>query len=52
MALIVGIPLILLLWGFHVQDLQMLAYRLFTEVRLGGISISLLGICTGILLFA
>jgi len=51
-ALLVGIPLILLLWGFHVQDLQLIAYRLFTEVRLGGISISLLGICTGILLFA
>ncbi|PDV88917.1 mechanosensitive ion channel protein [Rhizobium sp. H4] len=51
-ALLVGIPLILLLWGFHVQDLQLLAYRLFTEVKLGGISISLLGICTGILLFA
>ncbi|MGO8658021.1 mechanosensitive ion channel family protein, partial [Rhizobium ruizarguesonis] len=46
-ALLVGIPLILLMWGFHVQDLQILAYRLFTEVRLGGISISLLGICTG-----
>jgi potassium efflux system protein len=51
-ALLTGIPLILLLWGFHVQDLQLLAYRLFTEVRLGGISISLLGIFTGILLFA
>ena len=52
MALLVGIPLILLLWGFHVQDLQLIACRLFTEVKLGGISISLLGICTGILLFA
>ncbi|PDT03503.1 mechanosensitive ion channel protein [Rhizobium chutanense] len=51
-ALIVGVPLILLLWGFHVQDLQLIAFRLFTEVKLGGISISLLGICTGILLFA
>ncbi|MDR9771553.1 mechanosensitive ion channel family protein [Rhizobium hidalgonense] len=51
-ALVVGLPLILLLWGFHIQDLQLIAYRLFTEVRLGGISISLLGICTGILLFA
>ncbi|ANK92085.1 mechanosensitive ion channel MscS protein [Rhizobium sp. N6212] len=51
-ALLVGIPLILLLWGFHVQDLQLIAFRLFTEVKLGGISISLLGICTGILLFA
>lgn len=51
-ALLTGVPLILLLWGFHVQDLQLIAYRLFTEVRLGGISISLLGIFTGILLFA
>ncbi|ARM88859.1 mechanosensitive ion channel MscS protein [Rhizobium sp. CIAT894] len=51
-ALLVGVPLILLLWGFHVQDLQLIAFRLFTEVKLGGISISLLGICTGILLFA
>lgn len=50
-ALLTGIPLILLLWGFHIQDLQQLAYRLFTEVRLGGISISLIGIFTGILLF-
>ncbi len=51
-ALAAGIPLILLLWGFHIQDLQLIAYRLFTEVRLGGISISLVGIFTGILLFA
>ncbi|KQV83188.1 mechanosensitive ion channel family protein [Rhizobium sp. Root1220] len=51
-ALLVGIPLVLLLWGFHVQDLQLIAYRLLTEVRLGGISISLVGILTGILLFA
>ncbi|MBZ9788754.1 mechanosensitive ion channel family protein [Rhizobium sp. 3T7] len=51
-ALMVGIPLVLLLWGFHIQDLQLIAYRLLTEVRLGGISISLVGIMTGILLFA
>lgn len=51
-ALMTGIPLVLLLWGFHIQDLQQIAYRLFTEVRLGGISISLVGIFTGILLFA
>jgi len=51
-ALIVGIPLVLLLWGFHIQDLELIAYRLLTEVRLGGISISLVGIMTGVLLFA
>jgi small-conductance mechanosensitive channel len=51
-ALMTGVPLILLLWGFHIQDLELFAYRLFTEVKLGGISISLVGIFTGILLFA
>lgn len=51
-ALLTGVPLVLLLWGFHIQDLEILAYRLFTEVRLGNISISLVGILTGILLFA
>lgn len=51
-ALLTGIPLILLSWGFHIQDLEVFAYRLFTEIRIGNISISLLGIFIGILLFA
>ncbi|MFT4000533.1 MAG: mechanosensitive ion channel family protein [Rhizobium sp.] len=51
-ALLTGIPLILLSWGFHIQDLEVFAYRLFTEIKIGNISISLLGICVGILLFA
>ncbi len=51
-ALLTGIPLILLSWGFHIQDLELFAYRLFTEIKIGNISISLLGICVGILLFA
>ncbi|MFS8113625.1 mechanosensitive ion channel family protein [Rhizobium jaguaris] len=51
-ALLTGIPLILLSWGFHIQDLELLAYRLFTEIRIGSMSISLVGIFAGILLFA
>ncbi|HEY0124841.1 MAG TPA: mechanosensitive ion channel family protein [Rhizobium sp.] len=51
-ALLTGIPLILLSWGFHIQDLELLAYRLFTEIRIGNMSISLVGILVGILLFA
>ncbi len=51
-ALLTGIPLILLSWGFHVQDLEVFAYRLFTEIKIGNMSISLLGIFVGILLFA
>ena len=50
-ALITGVPLILLSWGFHIQDLEFLAYRLFTEIKLGNISISLVGILAGILFF-
>lgn len=50
-ALITGIPLILLSWGFHIQDLESFAYRMFTEIKLGNISISLVGIFAGILFF-
>ncbi|WFU03770.1 mechanosensitive ion channel family protein [Rhizobium sp. CB3171] len=51
-ALMTGIPLILLSWGFHIQDLELIAYRLFTEIRIGNMSISLVGIFAGVLLFA
>lgn len=52
LALLTGIPLILLSWGFQVRDLELWAYRLFTEITIGNISISLVGIFSGILLFA
>lgn len=51
-ALLTGIPLILLSWGFHIQDLELIAYRLFTEIRIGNMSISLVSIFAGIMLFA
>nr|WP_244598703.1 mechanosensitive ion channel domain-containing protein [Rhizobium tubonense] len=51
-ALFTGIPLILMSWGFHIQDLELFAYQLFTEIRLGNIHISLVGIGVGVLLFA
>ncbi|MGO4438176.1 mechanosensitive ion channel domain-containing protein [Rhizobium sp. RAF56] len=52
LALGTGVPLILLSWGFHIQDLELIAYRLFTEIKLGNITISLVGIFTGVLFFA
>jgi potassium efflux system protein len=52
LALFTGIPLILMSWGFHIQDLELFAYRLFTEIHLGNIRISLVGIGVGVLLFA
>ncbi len=46
------VPLILLQWGFQVADIESWAYRIFTEIRIGSITISLVGILAGILLFA
>ena len=50
-ALIIGVPLILLSWGFHVEDLKQWAFTLATEITIGNISISLVAIFGGILLF-
>ncbi|MGB3813497.1 MAG: mechanosensitive ion channel family protein [Shinella sp.] len=44
-------PLILLQWGFQFADIEAWAYRIFTEIRIGTITISLVGIIAGILLF-
>ena len=46
------VPLVLLQWGFQVADIESWAYRIFTEIRIGSITISLVGILAGILLFA
>jgi potassium-dependent mechanosensitive channel len=43
--------MILLQWGFQLPDIQSWALRLFTEIRVGNISISLLGIFFGLLVF-
>ncbi len=45
------VPLILLQWGFQFADIESWAYRIFTEIRIGSITISLVGIIVGILLF-
>ena len=46
-----GLPLILLQWGFQIADIQLWVFRAFTDIRIGGISISLTGILVGLLLF-
>jgi potassium efflux system protein len=46
------IPLILLQWGFKIADIEAWAYRIFTEIKIGSITISIVGILAGILLFA
>lgn len=50
-VLLFGVPLILLSWGFQIQDIEIWFYRFLTEIRIGGISISLVGIFFGIVLF-
>ncbi|WP_275783320.1 mechanosensitive ion channel family protein [Pararhizobium gei] len=46
------IPLVLLQWGFQIADIQAWTFRIFTEIKIGSISISITGIIAGILLFA
>lgn len=50
-AIVIGLPLILFSWGFSPRDLQLLAFQAFTEISIGSIRISLLGIFGGILMF-
>lgn len=50
-VLLFGVPLILLSWGFQIQDIEIWFYRFLTEIRIGGITISIVGIFFGILLF-
>lgn len=50
-VLLFGIPLIMLTWGFRGADISALFVRLFTEIHVGNIKISLLGILAGVVLF-
>ena len=48
---IIGLPLILLQWGFNQLDIQTWLYRILTDIRIGNISISLIGILFGLVVF-
>jgi small-conductance mechanosensitive channel len=47
----IGMPLILLQWGFNQLDIQTWLYRILTDIRIGNISISLIGILFGMVVF-
>ena len=51
LVFIAGIPLILLQWGFRWGDIRSLAFSLANEIRIGTVTVSLVGIATGIVLF-
>lgn len=50
-ALSIGIPLILISWGFQPRDIETWLFTMFTEVNVGSIRFSIFGILGGILLF-
>jgi small-conductance mechanosensitive channel len=49
--LMVGVPLILLQWGFQWGDISTWALRIVYEIRIGSVSFSLVGLATGVLVF-
>ncbi|MDX8444894.1 mechanosensitive ion channel family protein [Mesorhizobium captivum] len=51
MIVLVFLPLILLMWGFQPGDIEAWAYKLATGVTIGSVTISFLGILTGIVVF-
>ena len=51
MVLAIGIPLILLQWGFQWGDITTWALRVVREIRIGSVSFSILGVLTGLLVF-
>jgi small-conductance mechanosensitive channel len=50
-VLVVGLPLILFLWGFQPDDIRSLVYKFATEIKIGSVSFSITGILTGLLVF-
>ncbi|MEL6436559.1 MAG: mechanosensitive ion channel domain-containing protein, partial [Pseudomonadota bacterium] len=48
---VIGLPILFLLWGFRWSEISGAAYTLVTNVSVGSISISLVGILAGLLLF-
>ncbi|PBB36718.1 mechanosensitive ion channel family protein [Mesorhizobium sp. WSM3868] len=52
MIVLVFLPLILLMWGFQPGDIETWAFKLATGVTIGSVTISVLGILTGIVVFA
>jgi potassium efflux system protein len=51
LVLVMGVPLIMLTWGFRGADISSLFVQLFTEIHIGNINISLIGILVGVVLF-
>ncbi|MCO6185766.1 mechanosensitive ion channel domain-containing protein [Rhizobium sp. L1K21] len=51
LVLLLGIPLIMLQWGFYAQDIWIYAQAITSNIQIGSIQISLVSILVGILIF-
>lgn len=51
-VVVVGVPLILLQWGFQPGDIQAWVYRVATGIQIGSFTLSLTGIFWGVVVFA
>jgi small-conductance mechanosensitive channel len=51
LIVVIGVPLILFLWGFQPGDIQAWVYKAATGIRIGTFTISFTGILSGILVF-
>ncbi len=52
LVLIIGIPLILLQWRFQWDDIRSLVFKALNGFTIGSVTISLIGVITGIFMFA
>lgn len=48
---VIGLPLILFMWGFQPGDIQAWIYKFATQIHIGSVTFSITGILSGILVF-
>lgn len=46
-----GVPLVLLQWGFQWGDIKTWAFRTVSEINIGSVSFSIIGLLTGVVVF-
>ncbi|MDA4844714.1 mechanosensitive ion channel domain-containing protein [Hoeflea poritis] len=51
-VIVVGVPIIFLVWGFQIRDIQGWVADSFSQVTIGSVTISLSGILIGLVVFA
>jgi small-conductance mechanosensitive channel len=51
LILVLGIPVILMTWGFQFSEIRVWVIRLFSQISIGSVSFSIGGILTGLMVF-